>query len=87
MYNRTECQFLYLFIQAGLDMGIVNAGCLPVYDDIPPKLLELCEILLWDKDPEGTEKLLAFAQVGWSIWSLVPLPQTSLGREINFFKF
>ena len=29
-----------LFLQAGLDMGIVNAGCLPVYDDIEPKLLE-----------------------------------------------
>lgn len=44
-------------------MGIVNAGCLPVYDDIEPKLLELCENLLWNKDPDGTEKLLAYAQV------------------------
>ena len=46
-----------------MDMGIVNAGCLPVYDDIEPKLLELCENLLWNKDPEGTEKLLVYAQV------------------------
>ena len=46
-----------------MDMGIVNAGCLPVYDDIEAKLLELSEALLWDKDPEGTEKLLAYAQV------------------------
>ena len=46
-----------------MDMGIVNAGCLPVYDDIPPKLLALSEDLLWDKDPEGTEKLLTYAQV------------------------
>lgn len=45
-------------------MGIVNAGCLPVYDDIEAKLLELCENLLWNKDPDGTEKLLAYAQVG-----------------------
>lgn len=45
-----------------MDMGIVNAGCLPVYDDIDKKLLELCENLLWDRDPEGTEKLLQFAQ-------------------------
>ena len=45
-----------------MDMGIVNAGCLPVYDDIEPKLLEMCENLLWNKDPEGTEKLLAYAQ-------------------------
>ena len=49
--------------QNGMDMGIVNAGCLPVYDDIEPKLLELCENLLWNKDPEGTEKLLIYAQV------------------------
>jgi hypothetical protein len=34
-----------------------------VYDDIEPKLLELCENLLWNKDPEGTEKLLVYAQV------------------------
>lgn len=54
--------FLYHAIKAGMDMGIVNAGCLPVYDDIEAKLLELSETLLWDKDPEGTEKLLAYAQ-------------------------
>jgi len=46
-----------------MDMGIVNAGCLPVYDDIDPKLLELCENLLWNKDPDGTEKLLTYAEV------------------------
>ena len=44
-------------------MGIVNAGALPVYDDIDKELLELCENLLWNKDPEGTEKLLTYAQV------------------------
>lgn len=53
--------FLYHAIKAGMDMGIVNAGCLPVYDDIDKELLELCENLLWNKDPEGTEKLLAYA--------------------------
>ena len=46
-----------------MDIGIVNAGNLPVYDDIPKELLELCENLLWNKDPEGTEKLLKYAQV------------------------
>lgn len=55
--------FLYHAIKAGMDMGIVNAGCLPLYDDIAPELLELCENLLWNKDPDGTEKLLAYAQV------------------------
>ena len=49
-------------------MGIVNAGCLPVYDDIQPRLLELCESLLWAKDPEGTEKLLVYAQVWIQPW-------------------
>ena len=41
--------------------GIVNAGCLPVYDDIEPDLLKLCEDLLWNRDPEGTDKLLDYA--------------------------
>ena len=46
-----------------MDMGIVNAGNLPVYSDIPEDLLRLCEDLLWDRDPDGTEKLLHYAQV------------------------
>lgn len=46
-----------------MDMGIVNAGNLPVYTDIPIDLLELCEDLLWDRNPDGTEKLLYYAQV------------------------
>lgn len=46
-----------------MDMGIVNAGNLPVYDDIEPKLLKLCEDLLWNTDPEATEKLLTYAEV------------------------
>jgi len=54
--------FLYHAIKAGLDMGIVNAGNLPVYDDIDPKLLQLCESILWNTDPNATEKLLEFAQ-------------------------
>ena len=43
--------FLYHAIKAGLDMGIVNAGNLPVYDDIDAKLLQLCESILWNRDP------------------------------------
>ena len=54
--------FLYHAIKYGMDMGIVNAGCLPVYDDIPADLLKLCEDLLWNLDQEGTEKLLEYAQ-------------------------
>ncbi|CAL9699610.1 unnamed protein product [Knipowitschia caucasica] len=54
--------FLYHAIKHGLDMGIVNAGNLPVYDNIDKQLLELCENLIWNKDPEATEKLLTYAQ-------------------------
>lgn len=49
--------------QDGMDMGIVNAGNLPVYDDIDKELLLLCENLIWNRDPNATEKLLAYAQV------------------------
>ena len=44
-------------------MAIVNAGNLPVYDDIDKKLLELCEAILWNTDSNATEKLLQYAQV------------------------
>ena len=54
--------FLYHAIKAGLDMGIVNAGCLPVYDDIGSQLLQLCEDILWNKDREATDKMLAYCQ-------------------------
>ncbi|XP_073912911.1 methionine synthase isoform X5 [Castor canadensis] len=54
--------FLYHAIKCGMDMGIVNAGNLPVYDDIHKDLLQLCEDLIWNKDPEATEKLLRYAQ-------------------------
>lgn len=43
-------------------MGIVNAGCLPLYDDINKELLQLCEVILWNLDPSGTEKLLTYAE-------------------------
>lgn len=49
--------------QNGMDMGIVNAGNLPVYDDIDKELLTLCENLIWNRDGDATEKLLAYAQV------------------------
>jgi 5-methyltetrahydrofolate--homocysteine methyltransferase len=55
--------FLYHAIKAGMDMGIVNAGAMPVYDSIEPELRDLCEAVIWNKDPNATEKLLAYAQV------------------------
>lgn len=54
--------FLYHAIKAGMDMGIVNAGQLVVYDDIEPKLRELCEDVVLNRNEEATEKLLSFAE-------------------------
>src|SRR5579872_4001402 len=54
--------FLYYAIKAGMDMGIVNAGQLVVYDEIEPKLRELCEDVILNRNPEATDHLLAFAE-------------------------
>lgn len=54
--------FLYHAIKAGMDMGIVNAGQLGVYDDIPQPLRDLCEDVLMNKNNEATEKLVNFAE-------------------------
>uniref|UniRef100_A0A3Q2Q9M7 Methionine synthase n=1 Tax=Fundulus heteroclitus TaxID=8078 RepID=A0A3Q2Q9M7_FUNHE len=54
--------FLYHAIKNGMDMGIVNAGNLPVYDDIDKELLLLCENLIWNREADATDKLLAYAQ-------------------------
>jgi 5-methyltetrahydrofolate--homocysteine methyltransferase len=53
--------FLYHAVQAGMDMGIVNAGQLAVYADIPVELLTAVEDLLFDRRPDATERLLALA--------------------------
>jgi 5-methyltetrahydrofolate--homocysteine methyltransferase len=54
--------FLYHAIQAGLDMGIVNAGQLEVYDEIPKDLLELVEDVLLNRRADATERLTRFAE-------------------------
>jgi len=53
--------FLYHAIKAGMDMGIVNAGALVVYDEIEPKLRELCEDVILNRNPDATERLVTFA--------------------------
>ncbi|MGZ8409285.1 MAG: methionine synthase [Hyphomicrobium sp.] len=50
--------FLYHAIQAGMDMGIVNAGQLSVYDDIPAELRELCEDVVLNRRDDATDRLL-----------------------------
>ena len=54
--------FLYHAVQAGLDMGIVNAGQLEVYENIEPKLKELVEDVLLNRRPDATERLVDFAE-------------------------
>jgi len=54
--------FLYHALKAGLDMGIVNAGQLAVYEEIPKDLLELVEDVLLNRRPDSTERLVMFAE-------------------------
>ncbi|HEX8834251.1 MAG TPA: methionine synthase, partial [Abditibacteriaceae bacterium] len=54
--------FLKHAVEAGLDMGIVNAGMLEVYDEIAPELLELVEDVLLNRRPDSTERLVDFAE-------------------------
>ncbi|TDD29801.1 methionine synthase [Kribbella turkmenica] len=54
--------FLFHAGRAGLDMGIVNAGQLAVYADIPADLLELVEDVLFDRRPDATDRLVSFAE-------------------------
>lgn len=90
--------FLYHATRAGMDMGIVNAGMIEVYDDIPRELLTLVENVLFNKNPNATEELTAFAETlkgegGKAItkdlaWRELPLEQRithSLVRGIDEF--
>ncbi len=54
--------FLYHAIKAGMDMGIVNAGQLEVYEEIPNDLLELVEDVILNRKQDATERLIEFAE-------------------------
>jgi 5-methyltetrahydrofolate--homocysteine methyltransferase len=54
--------FLYHAIRAGMDMGIVNAGQLAIYEDLPAELRDAVEDVVLNRDPEGTENLLKVAE-------------------------
>jgi len=54
--------FLYHAIKAGLDMGIVNAGQLEIYEEVDKKLLNLVEDVLFNRNPDATEKLTEYAE-------------------------
>ena len=54
--------FLYHAVQSGMDMAIVNAGQLGIYDEIPPDLLERVEDVLLNRRPDATDRLVEFAE-------------------------
>jgi 5-methyltetrahydrofolate--homocysteine methyltransferase len=54
--------FLYYAINAGMDMGIVNAGMIQIYDEIEPQLRELCEDAILNRRDDATERLINFAE-------------------------
>src|SRR5206468_1255859 len=75
--------FLYHAIKAGMDMGIVNAGQMIVYDDIDPELRQTCEDVILNRDPGASERLLQLAEkfrgkekqtkeqdLGWREWPI-----------------
>ncbi|MDP2879372.1 MAG: B12-binding domain-containing protein, partial [Sulfuricella sp.] len=62
MREAIHTAFLYHAIQAGMDMGIVNAGQLGVYAEIPKDLLERVEDVLLNRRPDATERLVDFAE-------------------------
>lgn len=53
--------FLYHAIQNGLDMAIVNAGMIQVYEQLAPELRDLCERVIWNRDGDATEELIAYS--------------------------
>ena len=54
--------FLFHAIEAGMDMGIVNAGQLVIYDEIPKDLLNLVEDVIFNKNENATQNLIDYAE-------------------------
>lgn len=90
--------FLYHAIRAGMDMGIVNAGMIEVYDDIPAELLERVEDVLFNRREDATERLTDFAEnvkgnggrevkkdMAWRDWLLEKRIEHALVRGITEF--
>jgi 5-methyltetrahydrofolate--homocysteine methyltransferase len=90
--------FLYHAIKAGMDMGIVNAGQLVVYDEIEPSLREACEDVVLNRRPDATERLLKLAEtfkgkgkvanekdLAWREWPVDKRLEHALVNGINEF--
>ena len=74
--------FLHHAIKAGLDMAIVNAGMIQVYDQLEPKLCDLCERVIWNKDAEATEDLIEYAGAHGRDPSAAVAAQTEAWRDL-----
>ncbi|MGQ0384795.1 MAG: methionine synthase [Gammaproteobacteria bacterium] len=90
--------FLYHAIRAGLDMGIVNAGQLGIYEEIPPELRERAEDVILNRRPDATERLLEIAgryrggaaerrveDLGWREWPVAKRLEHALVKGIDEF--
>ena len=90
--------FLYHAIHAGMDMGIVNAGQLAVYDDLPAELRERVEDVVLNRRPDATERLLAVAEkykgeggeekkedLAWRTWPVGKRLEHALVKGIDAF--
>lgn len=92
--------FLYYAIRKGMDMGIVNAGQLAIYDDLPAELREAVEDVVLNRRDDGTERLLALAEkyrggksdgsqekqlAEWRSWDVVKRLEYSLVKGITEF--
>lgn len=84
--------FLYHAIKAGMDMGIVNAGMLMVYDEIPKDLLTLIEDVMFNRNADATENLVKFAdtvkakgkvEVVNTAWRLLPVEERLKHALVN----
>jgi 5-methyltetrahydrofolate--homocysteine methyltransferase len=78
--------FLYHAIEAGLDMGIVNAGMLAIYDDIDKELLEKVEDVLLNREPDATDKLIDYAEKFKGVKSTVNKIDDKKWRSANVNK-
>ncbi|RMG96229.1 MAG: methionine synthase [Chloroflexi bacterium] len=87
--------FLYHAIQAGMDMGIVNAGQLAIYEELDPELRQLIEDVLFNRRADATERLVAYAEtvkgqtrekketVAWRSWPVEKRLAHALVQGIN----
>ncbi|MCS7338141.1 MAG: methionine synthase [Verrucomicrobiae bacterium] len=73
--------FLYHAIRAGLDMAIVNAGMLAVYEEIPKELLERVEDVLLNRRPDATERLIAYSA---TLKAQAPRESDATGDELGW---